>query len=138
MARVLIVDDEADIRMVVRSILEDEGYEVIEASSGSEALIQLRTAADPLVVLVDLRMPHINGFELLQQIDDDATLATRHSYIIFSGDTESLPVVRAIRASIVVTTLPKPYDMDALLTTVGEAAAATATHDHSDLSHPDD
>ena len=65
--KILIVDDEAIQREIVRDILEDQGYDVAAVSNGVEALAHLR--ASPVdVVLSDLRMPGMDGVELLQQI----------------------------------------------------------------------
>ena len=64
---VLVVDDEQRIRRFVRMNLELEGYEVIEAADGMEALDQVRERL-PAVVLLDVAMPRLDGFEALQYI----------------------------------------------------------------------
>jgi len=64
---VLVVDDEQRIRRFVRMNLELEGYEVIEASDGLEALDQVREQL-PAVVLLDVAMPRMDGFEALEYI----------------------------------------------------------------------
>ncbi|HUW12068.1 MAG TPA: response regulator transcription factor [Anaerolineae bacterium] len=64
---VLVVDDEQRIRRLVRMNLELEGYEVIEAADGMEALDQVRERL-PAVVLLDVAMPRLDGFEALQYI----------------------------------------------------------------------
>jgi len=64
---VLVVDDERRIRRFVRMNLELEGYEVIEASDGLEALDQVREQL-PAVVLLDVAMPRMDGFEALEYI----------------------------------------------------------------------
>jgi CheY-like chemotaxis protein len=66
MARVLIVDDDEGARDTVRTVLEEEGYEVAEAEYGHCALDHLRASAEPLVVLLDYRMPQLNGGEVLR------------------------------------------------------------------------
>jgi two-component system chemotaxis response regulator CheY len=126
MASVLIVDDEAAIRATVRAGLEDAGYTVIEAGSGAQALDTLRATSDSLVVLVDLRMPDVSGFELLRQVELDPALTERHAYIVLSADEQSLPVVRAMRSAIVLTGIAKPFDLDTLLATVAQAATTRA------------
>jgi CheY-like chemotaxis protein len=128
MANVLIVDDDAGVRETVRATLEEAGHQALEAGDGDEALTMLRASPTPLVALVDLRMPTLDGFALLQAVDEDWALADRHAYVVFSADTESLPVVRALRSTTVVTGVAKPYEIDVLLDAVDQAAAVLAAH----------
>ena len=65
--RVLVVDDEAPIRSVVRGFLEREGMDVVEAADGPAAVDQARTFA-PDVVVLDIMLPGIDGLEVLRQI----------------------------------------------------------------------
>ena len=65
--RVLVVDDEENIRTLVASYLRDEGFEVLEASDGPSALTAVREEQPALVVL-DVRMPGLDGFEVLREI----------------------------------------------------------------------
>ena len=64
MARVLVVDDEADVRFVVRWAFEDAGHEVIEASHGASAVAEIREAL-PDLVITDIMMPVMDGRELI-------------------------------------------------------------------------
>src|SRR5262245_64068037 len=68
MARVLVVDDDEDIRETLRLVLEDAGYDVLLAADGRSALDVLRKGAEGLVVLLDLQMPNVSGVEVLQEI----------------------------------------------------------------------
>ena len=63
-----------DIRECVRLILEDEGYSVVTASNGAEAEQELAHMEDPCVVLLDLMMPVMNGWELLDHLERDGKL----------------------------------------------------------------
>ena len=67
MQKVLVVDDEAQIRTVLRGYLEAEGYDVAEAADGAEALAALRTEP-PALVLLDVMLPGIDGLEVLRQL----------------------------------------------------------------------
>ncbi len=67
-ARLLIVDDDADVRDVAREMLADMGASVYVAESAAAALLHLRTAAEVDLVLADLTMPHVNGIELAREI----------------------------------------------------------------------
>lgn len=67
MQKVLVVDDEPQIRTVLRGYLEAEGYDVAEAADGTEALAALR-ADPPALVLLDVMLPGIDGLEVLRQM----------------------------------------------------------------------
>ena len=71
--RVLIVDDDPLIRGVVRAVLEDGAYDLDEAASGEEAL-RVAEGHPPDVVLLDVMMPGLNGFEVAARIKKDARL----------------------------------------------------------------
>ena len=68
--RVLIAEDEAIIRMDLREILEEEGYEVVEASDGEEA-VRLAREMRPELAILDIKMPRKNGLEAAQEISEE-------------------------------------------------------------------
>lgn len=71
---ILIVDDEPDVRKVVRSVLEADGYQVTEAADGPAALTLLRAIGGPRgpqLVVLDVMMPGIDGVEVCRQIPHD-------------------------------------------------------------------
>jgi len=80
MTRVLVIDDEAPIRLLCRVNLEAEGMEVLEASDGPTGLEQAR-AADPDVILLDVMMPGLDGWQVAEQLLEDDT--TRSIPIVF-------------------------------------------------------
>src|SRR5262249_57546296 len=83
MARILVVDDETNIRKLLRGVLGDEGYETAEVGSGEEALEQLRAHPDGFeAVLLDLALPGRNGVETLAAI---RTLANPPVVLMMSG-----------------------------------------------------
>ena len=67
MAKIMVVDDEADILYLVSKMLSNEGYEVIGANSGEEAL-EILEKTDPDLILLDVMMPGISGWETSKQI----------------------------------------------------------------------
>src|SRR5512143_2353035 len=84
MVSVLGVDDERDIREAVAEVLKEEGYEVFDARDGAEALRQLR-AHHPAVVLLDLMMPGMNGWEFCAARKNEAPELSRIPVIVISA-----------------------------------------------------
>ncbi len=68
MARILVVDDDADICSLVKVILEREGYEVEVARSGEECLVRLSMGPNPDLILMDFLMPGKDGLRITQEI----------------------------------------------------------------------
>ena len=73
---ILVVDDDEDIRETLRVILELEDYQVLVASNGREALEVMRTNR-PQLILLDLMMPVLDGWEFVKELDEDPE-ALRH------------------------------------------------------------
>src|ERR1700704_1355475 len=71
--RVLVVDDEQDIRELLRTLLERAGYEVAEAADGGEALRQLYSTP-PDAVILDVSMPKMDGWQTLERIREVSTV----------------------------------------------------------------
>ena len=71
--RILIADDEAEIRSLIRLYLENEGYEVLEASDGPEALEKAEHEC-PDLILLDIMMPRMDGFHVLRKIREHSNI----------------------------------------------------------------
>jgi len=67
MAKILIVDDEPNIRRLFRDELEEEGHTIEQAGDGAEALAETQRT-NPDLVILDLRMPEVNGLEFLSKV----------------------------------------------------------------------
>lgn len=113
MGRVLVVDDERDIRLAMAEALEDEGYEVDTARDGAEALVHLR-AFHPQVVLLDLMMPGMDGWEFRRVQRQDPELAGIPVVVI-----SALGAVKDLDAQDYI---QKPFELDQLLSVVGRLA----------------
>lgn len=74
MPRILIVEDKASSRELLRTVLEQQGYEVVEANDGEQALALIRGQSLDLV-LMDLQLPQRNGYDVLQEIRSSPKLA---------------------------------------------------------------
>lgn len=73
MARILIVDDEPDVRFLLKVVFEGAGHEVIEAANGEAALVCM--AQQPAIVVTDLMMPVMDGNELIRRIRADGSMS---------------------------------------------------------------
>lgn len=114
--RILVVDDDPDVRACVRMILEDEGYRVDEASDGFAALQAMRSERAGLLLL-DYRMPGMSAAELLDIARGEALLECPVVLITASEDAGQ---DRRVRADGV---LEKPFQLDDLLRSVAELTA---------------
>lgn len=115
---VVVADDDPNIRRLVAEILREEGYRVLTAADGHQTLALIRARA-PALVLLDLQMPLLNGWEVLDRL---------------RAEDIRVPVVfltAAYRASAeaerhdVAGFLAKPFDVDELLAVVARYAAPT-------------
>jgi CheY-like chemotaxis protein len=76
------------------------------------------------VVLLDLMMPGMDGYAVLETVAAEAPLARRHVYMLFSASRKTLPLrVAEVLKPLTVTTLFKPFDLDAVLAAVQKAAS---------------
>jgi CheY-like chemotaxis protein len=83
---VLIVDDHREIREVMAELLEINGYRVSDAANGREALKLLEEQEPPCLILLDLMMPVMNGWELLDQLRSREDLASLPVVIVSAYD----------------------------------------------------
>ncbi len=111
---ILVVDDDEDIRDTLTLLLDMKGYAVGGASDGLEALQQIRTRGRPGMILLDLRMPRMNGEEFASALHADPALASA-PIVVFSGDTNALEVANGIGAWGL---LKKPIDLTELVEVV--------------------
>ncbi len=123
MAYVLVVDDDKDVRGVIRSVLEQAGHEVTPARDGLEALNLIGTR-DFAVALVDLYMEKIDGLELIPKL----RLQSPETRIIaMSGgfrDGKGLSLLSVAERLGAVRTLTKPFGIDDLTSLVEEVLAS--------------
>jgi CheY-like chemotaxis protein len=122
---VLVVDDDEAIREAMRMVLEDAGYLVDEAPNGKQALERLRVRTQPMVVVLDLMMPGMDGRGVLETVAADCTLATRHAYLILTArEDKTLPLAFAnLLSKLNVPIVGKPFDIGELVEAVAGAAA---------------
>ncbi|MCC7198007.1 MAG: sigma-54-dependent Fis family transcriptional regulator [Gammaproteobacteria bacterium] len=115
--RILVVDDEADIRGLVKDILADEGYEVSVAADAAQARAA-RAKAEPDLVLLDIWMPDTDGITLLKEWSEAGSL--RFPVVMMSGHGTVETAVEATRLGA-VDFVEKPLSIAKLLRTVEHA-----------------
>ena len=109
--RVLVVDDDPDIRETLREVIEAEGCEVITAAHGRAALDVLMTGVMPSLIVLDLMMPTMSGWDVLAALRGDRALAEIPVAVISAsgGRTPPLGATHFLK---------KPIDLDDLLDVV--------------------
>ncbi len=116
---IFIVDDEKNIRRTVRMVLEGEGFNVEEASSGEEALARLpEVAAD--VLLLDVQLPGISGLDTLERMAKLKTPENQPTIIMISGHATLADAVRATKAGA-YDLIEKPLDRERLMVALRNA-----------------
>ncbi len=108
---ILIVEDDLDIRDALREILEDEGYDACEAANGAEALEVLDHVPKPGLVLLDLMMPVMDGYQFLEVFRANPAFADVPVVVVTAG----ILVVPGIAGFI-----KKPFDTEQLLRMVNK------------------
>jgi len=114
-SRLLVVDDDLDTSVHLKTLLSKEGYEVDVAFDGDEALVKLKSY-DPDVIILDLMMPKMNGFDVLKEVREKHKDKWR-PVIIISAKTEleSLKTCYELEADHY---LSKPFTIEDLLRAV--------------------
>lgn len=117
LTRILVVDDDPTIVEELCELLGSDGYHCYSASSAT--LAQAHFRSDPRIglVLCDLRMPGMNGIDLVRSLESIAGPARPFEAVIFTGQTESRDVIDAMRAGI-ADYYQKPIDPEQILNTV--------------------
>ena len=114
MATILIIDDEQNIRALLRFALEAAGYEVMEATNGRQGLERYRHRPADLVI-TDILMPELNGLDMILEL----TRAFLNVKVIaISGAPDTQDALDAAKLLGVRHTVHKPFSMEALLKTV--------------------
>jgi len=119
--RVLVVDDEESLRFLLASELQAESFEVQTAGDGEEAIEMIRRKIDKSekfdVVLLDIRMPKVDGWEVLKFIKGNIP-ETRVIMLTAYADVKNAIEALRLGASDFVS---KPYDLDDILTSINRA-----------------
>jgi len=125
--RILIIDDEPLMLGVLRETLAREGYHIVVASGGAEALDLLQKEPPFALVLTDQRMPQVTGLELLARVKEIQPDATR---VLMTGVLEMSTVLEAINRGEIFRFVVKPWLREELL-----VAIKNGVHRHELITH---
>lgn len=116
--RVLVVEDDLNIRETLRLLLETEGYEVLTAENGAHALQMVDSGGRPCLILLDLFMPVMDGFEFLDRlrVHTNQKLAELPVVLASAAPLDVLNSVRQPTSGY----LRKPFDIAGILRLVRE------------------
>jgi CheY-like chemotaxis protein len=123
MPRILLIDDDEQVRTVICRMLEREGYEVIEAADGEEGLERFADSA-PDLILTDIIMPNKEGIETISMIKKKKPDT---KIIAMSGGGQYITVetcLETARLTEIEHVLQKPFERNELLKVVADALAA--------------
>lgn len=121
MAQVLVVDDDRAIREMLRVALEVEGYAVTTLGDGRGVAETLLGMREPCIVLLDLMMPGVSGWDVCRTLSADARLARHPVAVMTAGLMSGDPYPAPARAM-----LRKPFDLDQVYDLVQTLEAAAA------------
>jgi CheY-like chemotaxis protein len=112
--KILLVEDDSDVRGAMAAMLDTAGYSVVEAEHGREALEHLRGGSEFGLILLDLFMPEMNGWAFLAERMSDPGLSTV-PVVVISADPDAM---QRAKMPGVVARLVKPIEFDRLLAIV--------------------
>ena len=115
--RILVVDDEAQIRQFLKEVLKHQEYEVLMAAGGPEALEQLKTQPVDLILL-DLMMPGMNGHEVYRQLKDDNQTKDIPVIVVSAKQEQADPI--PLPADVFKQYVAKPFQVEELLARIRE------------------
>ncbi|MFI5276169.1 MAG: response regulator [Ktedonobacterales bacterium] len=120
----LVVEDDPDVRMMLRSLLELEGFTVSEAADGLDGLAHLRASKSPLIVLLDYKMPRMNGEELLRAVRAEPALVGRDAFIFVTANLLAFsPELLQVVQDAAIPVIQKPYALSTVLEEIERAGA---------------
>ncbi|MCC6313131.1 MAG: sigma-54-dependent Fis family transcriptional regulator [Thermomicrobiales bacterium] len=119
MQRMLVADDDAAIRSILKEFLEDEGYDVAEAGSGADVLAALasKDGSAPDLVLLDVRMPDKTGLDVLRELSNANKNGSQLPVIMMTGFGASNVAIEAMQLGA-YDYITKPFNLDEVLVTI--------------------
>lgn len=114
--KVLVVDDEPAIAEIIREFLNEDGYRLLEASNGFQA-VKLAVEERPVVILLDMRLPGMNGYEIVGRLKQDMRTKDIPLIIMSAYDVDQERLKQGELQSV-YPMLPKPFDREQLRSSI--------------------
>ncbi|SDH88284.1 two-component system, response regulator, stage 0 sporulation protein F [Alteribacillus persepolensis] len=124
MYKVLIVDDQYGIRVLLKEVLINEGYDVHQASNGVEAL-KVMEEEDPDLLLLDMKIPGMDGIDILKE--RKKRHLARHMIIIIMTAYGELNVMQEAKELGAAACLTKPFDINKVRDKINTLLASSST-----------
>lgn len=102
---ILIVEDSTDLQLILKMTVESEGHTTVLASNGKEALDFLKKGKEPSLILLDLMMPVMDGWEFLKEREKDPELVKIPVVVCSAADRESVSDLRFLKKPVDLTDL---------------------------------
>lgn len=126
--KILIIDDEKNVRRILRDYLTNEGYEIIEGSDGEEGISRLIENPDTNLVLLDIRMPKMNGFETIDEIQK----ISEAPVIFLTALDETFDEVKGLELGA-YDYITKPFSYNVLIARVKSCLKKTNPHTETQI-----
>lgn len=117
MTKVLIVDDDEEIRTLLQDMLLEEGFHVDTARDGQEALDLLERESG-WIILLDIMMPNVDGREVIRRLQANQALREQNKVALMSAGGRLAQERLHLATDVVEALLPKPFDLDDVLAVV--------------------
>ncbi len=122
MTKVLIVDDDEEIRALLQDMLQEEGFDVDTARDGQEAL-ELLERESGWIILLDVMMPNVDGREVIRRLQANHALRDQNKVALMSAGGRLAQERLHLATDVVEALLPKPFDLDDVLAVVSRLAS---------------
>jgi DNA-binding response OmpR family regulator len=119
--KIMVVDDEPAILASTKTVLELSGYQVIEAHSGSDCLVKIKQGNIPDLILLDMMLPDLNGFQVFEKVKGEIGL--KNTKMIAFTALASKEAIDKITAMGFDSYFPKPFSPRELIARVKEVLA---------------
>ncbi len=121
MTKVLIVDDDEEIRSLLQDMLMEEGFRVDTARDGQEALDLLEQESG-WIILLDIMMPNVDGREVIRRLQASQKLREQNRVALMSAGGRLAQERLHLATDVVEALLPKPFDLEDVLAVVSRLA----------------
>jgi two-component system, NtrC family, response regulator len=129
MKRILVIDDEPNVRTVLTMLLEDDGYEVMSAEDGQKGMMMIDAAPDPDLIISDLKMPGADGMALLRRLKQQGRTIPLVMITAYGSIEKAVEAMKSGAADFIT----KPFNKDVIRHVVHKLLTAEDLKKENDL-----